>query len=134
MTLIIDYSIPFSSYVDLKYSKTDSYFGVKLKFQYLNAGIEGTNWKSNSTPINGDVTSLTTLILLEHLNNNDKWNFGYNFGLGYTSQKLRQNLSLFDQTVSSGYMSINASVILSKKINERLALQIEPTLLWTDPC
>ncbi len=129
----IDYSAPFSSYMDLKYSKPDSYFGLKLKFQYLNAGIEGKNWKSSNEPIDGDVTSLTSMILLEHLKEKNKWNFGYNFGFGYTHQEFRQDLINLSPVVDRNFMSINFSGIISSKLNENLALQLEPTLLWTDP-
>ena len=30
-------------------------------------------------------------------------------------------------------MSVNLSGIISSKLNENLTLQLEPTLLWTDP-
>ena len=129
----IDYSAPFSSYMDLKYSKPDSYFGLKLKFQYLNAAIEGRNWKSSNEPIDGDVTSLTSMILLEHLKENKQWNFGYNFGFGYTHQEFRQDLINSSPIVDRNFMSVNFSGIVSSKLNENLALQLEPTLLWTDP-
>lgn len=129
----IDYSAPFSSYLDLKYSKPDSYFGLKLKFQYLNAGIEGKNWKSSNEPIDGDVTSLTSMILLEHLKEQNKWNFGYNFGFGYTHQEFRKDLINLSPVVDRNFMSFNFSGIISSKLNENLALQLEPTLLWTDP-
>ncbi|WP_037318811.1 hypothetical protein [Salegentibacter sp. Hel_I_6] len=129
----IDYSLPFSSYLDLKYSKPDSYFGLKLKFQYLNAGIEGRNWKTSNEPIDGDVTSLTSMILLEHLKEENTWNFGYNFGFGYTRQEFRQDLTNLSPAVVSNFMSVNFSGIISSKLTENLALQIEPTLFWTDP-
>ncbi|MDT0647064.1 hypothetical protein RM545_10205 [Zunongwangia sp. F260] len=129
----INYSLPFSSYLDLKYSNTESYFGLKLKFQYLNAGIEGRNWKNNNEPIDGDVTSLTSMILLEHLKEDNTWNFGYNFGFGYTHQEFRQNLNILSPGITSNYMSVNFSGIISSKLTEDLALQIEPTLFWTDP-
>ena len=128
----IDYSLPFSSYLDLKYSKPDSYFGLKLKLQYLNSAIEGRNWKSSNEPIDGDVTSLTSMILLEHLKENSKWNFGYNFGFGYTHQEFRQDLINLSPVVDRNFMSVSFSGIISSKLNNKLALQLEPTLLWTD--
>ena len=129
----IDYSLPFSSYLDLKYSKPDSYFGLKLKFQYINAGIEGRNWKNSNEPIDGDVSSLTSMILLEHLKDGNKWNFGYNFGFGYTRQEFRRDLINLSPAVVSNFMSVNFSGIISSKLNENLTLQMEPTLFWTDP-
>ena len=129
----IDYSAPFSSYLDLKYSNTESYFGLKLKFQYLNSGIKGRNWKSSNERIDGDVTSLTSMILLEHLKEKNKWNFGYNFGFGYTHQEFRQDLINLSPVVDRNFMSINFSGIISSELYENLALQLEPTLFWTDP-
>ncbi|MDT0676711.1 hypothetical protein [Autumnicola musiva] len=129
----IDYSTPLSSYVDLKYSKSDKYFGAKLRLQYLNAGIRGSNWKGLNYNINGEVTSLTTLILLEHLKCNSKWNSGYNFGLGYTNQTFKPDLVNSINNIESTYLSINISGILNRKINENFSFQIEPNLMWTDP-
>jgi hypothetical protein len=129
----IDYSTPFSSYIDLKYYKPEKYFGIKLRFQYLNTGIKGRSWKGFSSDIDGEVTSLTTMILLEHLNSNKKWNLGYNFGIGYSNEKFKQDFNNGPYNVESNYMSINFSGILNKKINENFSFQIEPSLLWTDP-
>ena len=129
----IDYSTPFSSYVDLKYSKPEKYFGAKLRFQYLNTGIKGTSWKNDSYNIDGEVTSLTTMILLEHLKSDGNWNFGYNFGLGYTNQTFRPDLTNSSDQILSNYMSFNFGGIISRNINENFLLRIEPSVLWTDP-
>ena len=129
----IDYSIPFSSYIDLKYSNPEKYFGAKLRFQFLNTGIEGTNWKNDRNDIDGDVNSFTTMILLEHLKSDKNWNLGYNFGLGYTKQTFRPDLTNSSDQNVSGFMSFNLGIILNKRINENLAFNIEPGVLWTDP-
>ncbi len=84
-------------------------------------------------PINGDVTSLTSLILLEHLKDNNKWNLGYNFGFGYTHQNFRQDLTNSSSGMEINFMSANISGIISSKLNNNLSLQLEPSLLWTDP-
>ncbi|GHA51658.1 hypothetical protein GCM10007103_35160 [Salinimicrobium marinum] len=128
----IDYSTPFSSYVDLKYSKSENYFGAKVRFQYLNSGIKGTNWKNNSFEIDGEVTSLTTFILLEHLES-ENWNFGYNFGFGYSNQILRPDSINSSNEIVSNYMSFHLGGILNKRINENFSFKVEPSVLWTDP-
>ncbi|MCH8535265.1 MAG: hypothetical protein LAT51_09370 [Flavobacteriaceae bacterium] len=129
----IDYSLPFSSYVDLKYGKSENYFGVKLRFQYLNAGIKGNDWKNPNLEIDGEVSSLTTLFLLEHLPSNQNWSFGYNFGLGYTHQLFRPDLINSSDGIRSSFISFHLGGILRKKVNENFSLQLEPSLFWTDP-
>ena len=129
----IDYSTPFSSYVDLKYSKSENYFGAKVRLQYLNSGIKGTNWKNNRLEIDGEVTSLTTLLLLEHLNSDKNWNLGYDFGFGYTNQTLRPNLINALNEIDANYMSLHFGGIVNKKIDESFSFQIKPSVLWTDP-
>ncbi|WP_019037785.1 hypothetical protein [Psychroflexus tropicus] len=129
----ISYALPFSSYLDLKFTPAESYFGLKLRFQYLNAGIEGENWKNFNQPIDGDVSSLTTLLMLEHLKDNQTWNLGYNFGVGYTYQSFRPDLTNLTPALESRFMSFLFSGLLSRTINDQLAIQLEPGLLWTDP-
>jgi len=129
----IDYTMPFSSYVDLKYGKPENYFGVKLRFQYMNAGIQGTDWKNPNFEIDGEVSSLTTLFLLEHLSTERNWNRGYNFGLGFTNQLLRPDLINSSSGVKSSFICFHLGGVLRKNINEHLSFQIEPSLLWFDP-
>ena len=129
----MNYAIPFSSYVDLKYSKEDKYFGVKVRFQYTNTGIEGEDWKISNSEIDGEVAALTTMFLLEHVTTKRSWNFGYNFGVGYTSERIRQHLKDSPFSVESNYISFNVSGIVSKKIGNNLIFRIEPVFLWADP-
>ena len=129
----ISYTLPFSSYLDLKYTPAESYFGLKLRFQYLSAGIEGENWKNFNQPIDRDVSSLTTMLMLEHLKEDSTWNIGYQFGVGYTRQSFRQDLTDLSPVIESWYMSLAFSGLLSRKINDKFAVQLEPGLLWTDP-
>lgn len=129
----INYAAPFSSYIDLKYSKEDRYFGVKVRFQYTNTGIEGEDWKISNGEIDGEVAALTTMFLLEHVSTKRSWNFGYNFGVGYTRERIRQRLKDSPFSVESKYLSFNASGIVSKKIGKNLIFRIEQVFLWTDP-
>lgn len=131
----ISYSLPFSSFADLKYSHPDRYFGGRLKFQYLNTGVEGDDWKSGmyTDNVNGDVSSFTAMLLLEHLKTDKPWNFGYNFGIGYTNQKLRYDLVYHSYQIETGYMSAALGGIINRKLTENLSLTIEPSLFWTDP-
>lgn len=129
----IDYSTPVSFYADLKYSKSENYFATKVRFQYLNAGIKGTNWENNNSELDGKVTSLTGFILLEHLKPDKDWNLGYNFGLGYTHQLLRPDLVNSSNEIADNYMSFHIGGILSKKISEKISFKVEPSVLCTDP-
>ena len=131
-TVDIKYSPSFSSYVDLKYSPISSYFDLKLNFQYINTGISGLNWESNA-PINGEVSSFTSFILLEHLNVKKIWNFGYNLGFGYTTENYIELLDQRTQSEFRKFMSITISGLISIKISEKVSIQLIPSLLWTDP-
>ena len=79
------------------------------------------------------MSSLTTMLMLEHLKEDSTWNIGYQFGVGYTRQSFRQDLTDLSPVIESWYMSLAFSGLLSRKINDKFAVQLEPGLLWTDP-
>jgi hypothetical protein len=128
----IDYALPFSAFASLKYIPQSSYFDYKLNFQFINTGIVGRNWESGR-PIDGEVSSFTTSLLLEHLNDNKTWNFGYNFGFGYTTENYIEDLDKRSLSYFRKFMSITISGLLSVKVSEKLSLQLIPSFIWTDP-
>ena len=128
----VDYSAPFSNYVFLNYIPENSFFNLKLNFQYINSGIEGTNWKTNEK-INGEVSSLTTFVIVEHLKDIKRWNFGFNFGFGYTIESFTGDLEFRKQSELRRHMSTSASTLLSVKVSEKTLIQLSPTLIWIDP-
>ncbi|WP_417610942.1 hypothetical protein [Owenweeksia hongkongensis] len=128
----ITYSAPFSSYASLKYTPQNSYFDLKLNFQYANSGIQGENWKTRKA-IDGEVSSMTTSLMLEHLTGNQRWNFGYNFGFGYTTENYIENLEFRSQSEFRKYMSVTLSGVLAVNVSEKLSIQLIPVLFWSDP-
>jgi hypothetical protein len=128
----VSYSAPFSNYAHITYSPEDSYFDLKMNFQYLNSGIEGKNWKTES-PIKGEVSSFTSSLMLEHLTNNQTWNFGYNFGFGYTVENYIESFEFGTPSAYRRFMSATVSALLSANISERVSIQLSPSLLWSDP-
>ncbi len=127
----IDYSLPFATYAGLKYSIPNAYFDVMLNFQYQNSGITGKSWKTGGS-IEGEVSSFTSSVLLEHLEETKKWNFGYNFGLGYSNENYSPSLSYSVQSELRNYLSFTLSGIMSYQLSENLQLQMVPSLFWSD--
>jgi len=127
----VNFSSPIAMRFDIKYLPPNSYFDIKLRFQYLNSAISGQNWKTGNF-MNGEVSTLTSLIILEHINNSKTLNFGYNFGLGYTKQNFLENLEYPTNPVLRNFVSANFSGLLSTKINKKLSIHLEPSLFWTD--
>ncbi len=74
--------------------------------------------------------------MLEHLNNTKRWNIGYNFGMGFTSEKYKvqgYEFEGYSYEDKRGFMSISAAGILSYKAGERSNIRLSPMVLWTDP-
>ncbi|SFU45898.1 hypothetical protein SAMN05216480_10476 [Pustulibacterium marinum] len=129
----VSYAVPFSAYAAITYHKPEQYFGMSLRLQYMNAGIEGEDWQQGLSTMKGDVTAFSTFVLLEHLKTNNTWNFGYHFGMGYTTEQLRKNLALQEGITTSRYMSLMGAGVVSYELSPSVSFRLAPTLLWTDP-
>ncbi|WP_196886841.1 hypothetical protein [Aureivirga sp. CE67] len=131
----LDYTRNISLYSEISYKKKGSYFGLKLKLQYLNSDIKGDDWTQFMSTIDGNISSFSSFLLLEHLNQNKKWNFGYNFGLGYTKERLQKYLHLTntENIIEKNYASLSLGGIIDFKLNQKLSLQLSPSLQWADP-
>jgi hypothetical protein len=81
----------------------------------------------------GEVTTVTTSLLLEHLKENKKLNLGYNFGFGLTRENYRTDSFRLNSSDVRNYMSITLSGLMSYKVSERSSIRLTPSLLWTDP-
>ena len=114
----------------ITYTSLDSYFGIKLQLLHVSTTFDGTSGWYNYY---GEVNTFTTSLLLTHINNTKKWNFGYNFGLGYTLEDYQSNRYKEYQNDLRRYMSITASGIVSVKTGDRFNVKLTPTVLWTDP-
>ncbi|MFV0591640.1 MAG: hypothetical protein ACK5M7_09665 [Draconibacterium sp.] len=129
----ISYAAPFASFVNFKYMPESVPINVKIEWQYLNTGITGTNWMSHNA-VDGEVSSLTTLLIFEYLKNEKKLNFGGHIGIGYSHENYIENLELRTaKTDKRNFMSISIAGIASLKMSDRFSLQFIPSLLWSDP-
>lgn len=113
----------------LKYTPEGAYFGLRLNV--LHVSTTYTNIGIRNVEYTGEVLSNTVSILLEHLQENKKFNMGYNFGMGLTEEKFGP--TSFSQFDERSFMSISVSGILAYKVSEHSNITLTPTLLWTDP-
>ncbi len=130
-TVDINYSSTFTFQSGWIYQPKDFYFDLHINLQYLNSKIKGTNWESFNL-IDGEITSLTTSILLEKMTNNKKLNFGYSFGLGFTVENLIEDLN-FRIKEERNFMTFTIEPIISYSLSEKVSLRLSPKLLWLDP-
>lgn len=116
--------------------ETTSYFELKTKLLYCNTRFTTPTFLSLPPfgPSLGEVTTFSGLSLLEHMNDSNRLNIGYNLGLGFTDETYVVNnpfLSFNDSRRQ--YMSIVLDGIASFKLTENPNIYTHPLLLWTDP-
>ena len=129
----VHYTLPASLITEIKFTPKEKAWGVKLRFHHLQSDVTGENWM-NKTPLDGNIQSLTTSLLLEKEITKRKFSYGYNFGLGITKETVQpQRLNIYNRTVSN-YASLSAGGHLSYKMCRNFDLQILPVLLWQNPC
>lgn len=127
----IDYNASITTGLNLKYTPTDAYFGLRFNVLYVSTRFTG-NGTRNYT-YSGEVSTLTTSILLEHLNQTKKLNFGYNCGMGITKEDYSTQQLWNGRSDTRNFMSISIGGILSYSLSENSSLNLTPSLLWTDP-
>lgn len=120
-----------TSQVHFKYQPKDAYFGVRLNYQYVNTVFENANYWYNYG--DGDITTSTTSLLLEHLNNEKKWNVGYHFGMGLTREVVQNYAYGDNRSYANNFMSMTVGGILNYSIGEVSGIRLTTTALWTDP-
>ena len=126
-----NYEPSFTTGFNFKYTPNEAYFGVKLNLLYVSTTFNGLSFRN--IPYDGEVSSITTSLLLEHLNETKKWNWGYNFGMGITREDYATNSFFSNASGIRNFMSISVAGVLSYKISEQSSLTLTPTILWTDP-
>jgi hypothetical protein len=128
----LEFSPSFSMGANLKYTPKDAYFGLKLSLLYVSSRYKSNYpyWNQSKT---GEITTITTSILLEHIKMDKKWNWGYNIGMGVTREDyFTQRLQTASNSVRN-YMSVSMSGIGAYKLGDNSNLTLSPMLLWTDP-
>ncbi|MGB0807009.1 MAG: hypothetical protein ACPGRC_09980 [Salibacteraceae bacterium] len=126
----INFKPGFTSVIHLKYQPKEAYFGLKFNYQYISTVYEANYW---NYPREGEITTSTTSLFLEHLNTEKKWALGYFFGMGLTREKIVTYDPYEKLSDVSNFMSIGFGGLLNHQINENSALKLTPLALWTDP-
>ena len=134
----LNYGIPAIISADIKYTPENSFFGLKLRYQNIIGSLKGDNWQNISTSgvtlsvINGTIENRTLMFLLERVNEKSKLNFGYNFGIGQTNEKIN-----FDKKgkfkIENIYTILNFGGLIKYNLNSKLSLKFESSFIWNDP-
>lgn len=128
----VNYKTPTSIYTDLKYTASNSNFGILLRYHYTNTSVSGQKWFQLNQDFNANVNENTLFLLLEYLKKSDqKLNFGGNIGIGYTKQIIDFNSE--NEYAENSFPSINLSGIIDYNLNSKLSLKLQPSFQFFDP-
>lgn len=121
-----------SLFVDVKYSFKDRIDGIKLRLQNTSVNLEGFDYQTGAR-LDGIVETFTTSLLYERLRSDKVFNIGYHFGMGLTHQEFIGIQHRGIPIQQDRFMSITLGGIYSLRLHEKLRLNIETAMLWTDP-
>lgn len=123
----VTYKTPTTISTDLKYTPKDSNFGIILRYQYTTTKAEGNKWfDASMSNFKANVNDNTFFMLLEYQKNNDKkFNFGANFGLGYTKQII--NFENENTIINNSFPTIQIGGLIKYKLNDKLSLKLQPS-------
>jgi hypothetical protein len=134
----LDYKNPIILVTSLKYTPKDSFFGIKFKYQHINTILTGKNWQKIDfqglilDEINGNIENNFFIFLLEHFYKKNKISIGYNFGLGYSKERIN-----FDEKgkyhIDNEYVILNLGSNFKYELSQKIDLCFEPIFLWNDP-
>ena len=134
-TVNLNYQSPLVISSTLKYIPKDSNFGIKLTYQNLTANLQGVDWQYGynfNGQFNGSVENRTFILAIEYIKDLKKLNFGYNFGVGQTNERIN-----FDDrgtaNEQNSFMIVNFGGLIKYKLNQKLSISLEPSFLWNDP-
>tara|TARA_R110002050_G_scaffold20348_1_gene57614 strand:+ start:551 stop:1168 length:618 start_codon:yes stop_codon:yes gene_type:complete len=127
----IDYGTSMTAGANFKFTPNESYFGIRVNLLYVSTLFTSKTLIGQTNY--GEVSTLTTSLLLEHLNQDKKLNLGYNFGMGYTREDYNTMKGIYSNLSIRNYMSLSVSGILSYQVSNKSSIYLTPTLLWTDP-
>jgi len=109
----------------LRFTPDSSYFNLKLHFQYVNSRISHEYGS-------GNVSSLTSFIIAEHLKTDKQFNLGYDIGGGYTVEDFYFIDYLRVDTEVRRFISFRIGLLASMRAGKKGRLSMEPSLFWTD--
>ncbi|MBD80921.1 MAG: hypothetical protein CL840_18535 [Crocinitomicaceae bacterium] len=126
----------------IKLMPDSSYFNLKLLFQYVSSRVNGEDWegKSNTydfrglpigvSTLEGEVSSITSFLVLEHLSQDKKFNLGYDIGIGFTKERLVRSSN--NDAEFRSFASFRLGGIASYSFGKRSRISFEPSIYWTD--
>jgi hypothetical protein len=126
------YDSPASLYLDVKYNFKDRIDAVKLRVQNTSVNIVGEDYQT-AAPLDGMVETFTTSLLYERLRADKMFNIGYHFGMGLTQQEFKQQKNTNLRALENRFMSLTFGGLYSLRLHEKLRLNFETAVLWTDP-
>jgi hypothetical protein len=134
----LEYGTPAILSADLKYTPENAYFGIKLKFQNIQASLKGENWQNNINQnifgnlFEGSIENRVLQLQLEHLSTKSKFNYGYNFGGGQTSEIIRYDKKQLNKN-EKDFMILNLGGVIKYNIGSKVGIKFETSILWNDP-
>lgn len=150
----ITYSPPVSTYLGFKFTPNESFWNLKLGFQYMKTNVTGFNWEGGynvqqqyydylssyylpvyyyDRELDGEVGTYTAMISLEHLKSDKKFNLGFDVGMGLTLENFVKNRNYDTVGETNLYMSLKTSGIASFRLGKKTRLLLEPVAFWTNP-
>ncbi|MGB0391174.1 MAG: hypothetical protein ACPGD5_06375 [Salibacteraceae bacterium] len=150
----LHYSAPIATYIGFKFTPNESFWNLKLGFQYMKTNVTGFNWEGGynvqqqyydylssyylpvyyyDRELDGEVGTYTAMISIEHLKSDKKINLGFDVGMGLTLENFVKNRNYDTEGETNLYMSLKTSVIASFRLGKKTRLQLEPVAFWTNP-
>lgn len=129
---VADYDSPASLYLDVKYNFKDRIDGLKLRLQNTSVNVVGNDYQTLA-PIDGTIESFTTSLLYERLRADKVFNIGYHAGMGMTLQEFVPVKNTNRPALQDRFMSITFGGVYSLRLQDKLRLNLETAVLWTDP-
>ncbi|WP_194852037.1 hypothetical protein [Nonlabens antarcticus] len=126
------YESPASLYFDLKYNFKDRIDGIKLRVQSTSVNIDGQDYQTG-VALDGNVETFTTLLMYERLRSDKVFNIGYQMGMGLTQQEFIRQKNSNIQPLEEKFMSVTFGGLYSIRLHEKLRLNLETAIFWTDP-
>lgn len=134
-----NYSSSGMTRMGLKFTGEDSYFGLKAEFIYVstnynfNYGYVDLGFDGYHNYGGGNVSSYSTFLILDHINQKSDWRLGYSIGMGYTKEVVSPAYGINMEEDTRKFTSMMFAPFLSIQAGKRSAFRLTPTLMWTDP-
>ncbi len=116
----------------IKFTPKDCYFGVRLNLMNVST-LYTTKKEATWYSGRGQINTLTTSLMLEHLNTGKKFSIGYYFGMGMTRENYINEDWYEGKRGVSNYMSVSGGGLITYGLGDKSRLMLTPSFFWTDP-